>query len=201
VSYLEDLSWLTTCGPIAYAFRNTADGYKVLYEDGIFCEFAVFTPEELMSAVFAPGRVVWHREGFDTSLAHPQKSLPSREERSLEWILGEALTNLYVGLGRFHRGEKLSAFRFVQSHAVDRAVELLLRSGLPGTSPAADPFSSERRLESRSAGVADLLESFMQGYSRTPESALAILDFLRERYPVNTAMESEIRRLAHPVSR
>jgi hypothetical protein len=34
------------------------------------------------------------------------------------------LTNLYVGLGRFHRGEKLSALRFIQHHAVDRFLEL-----------------------------------------------------------------------------
>ena len=41
----EHLDWLAAAA--AYAFQNTADGYKVLYEDGIFCEYAVFEPREL----------------------------------------------------------------------------------------------------------------------------------------------------------
>ena len=43
---------------------------------------------------------------------------------SPEWSLGEALTNLYVGLSRLRRGEKLSAMRLIQYHAVDRILEL-----------------------------------------------------------------------------
>ena len=38
--------------------------------------------------------------------------------------LGEALTNLYVGMAREKRGEKLSAMRFIQGYAVDRLLEL-----------------------------------------------------------------------------
>ena len=33
--------------PLAWAFRNTVDGFKVLFADGIYGEFAVFEPEEL----------------------------------------------------------------------------------------------------------------------------------------------------------
>src|SRR5436190_636792 len=40
--FIQNLDWLSRPGPIAYAFRNTAEGYKVLFEDGVFCEFAVF---------------------------------------------------------------------------------------------------------------------------------------------------------------
>ena len=57
--FLESLDWLAAVHPIAYAFQNTVDGYKALFADGIFCEFAVLTPEQLPSIPFAPGRVVW----------------------------------------------------------------------------------------------------------------------------------------------
>jgi hypothetical protein len=40
--FLDGLSWLGDIRPIAYSFRNTPDGHKVLFEDGVFCEFAVF---------------------------------------------------------------------------------------------------------------------------------------------------------------
>ena len=46
-TYLDSLQWLSGVHPIAYSFPNTEDGYKILFADGIFCEFAVFEPAEL----------------------------------------------------------------------------------------------------------------------------------------------------------
>ncbi len=68
---------------------------------------------------------------------------PPAPPRTLDWLIGEILTNLYVGLGRFRRGEKLSACRFIQGYAIDRIVEL---SQLIETerSLSADPFLLER---------------------------------------------------------
>lgn len=62
--YLEDLGWLTNIAPVAYYFVNTPDGYKLLYEDGVFCEFAVFDENELGEAVF------FSREGCMESKRH-----------------------------------------------------------------------------------------------------------------------------------
>src|SRR5574338_611622 len=50
--YLASLEWLAAVHPLAYAFLNTADGYKALFADGIFCEFAVFEPQELAGIPF-----------------------------------------------------------------------------------------------------------------------------------------------------
>ncbi|CAH7070451.1 hypothetical protein VCHA54P496_10334 [Vibrio chagasii] len=57
--FLNNLNWLSDVHPIDYSVRNTVDGYKVLYADGIFCEFAVFEPHELAHIPFAEGRIVW----------------------------------------------------------------------------------------------------------------------------------------------
>ena len=38
--YLQHPDWLYRVHPIAFAFENTADGYKLLFADGIFCEMA-----------------------------------------------------------------------------------------------------------------------------------------------------------------
>ena len=67
---MADLSWLAAAGPMAYAFQNTADGYKLLFDDDIFCEFAIFEPAELAGIPFAPGRVVWRQPHVDLSLIH-----------------------------------------------------------------------------------------------------------------------------------
>lgn len=40
--YIDRLDWLEETHPLAYSFKNSDVGYKVLFEDGIFGEYAVF---------------------------------------------------------------------------------------------------------------------------------------------------------------
>jgi hypothetical protein len=196
--FLKSLDWLAQPAPIVYAFQNTADGYKALYADGIFCEFAVFEPDEMRDIPFAQGRVVWQDAAFDVMLATPRPRHPS--EHPIEWLLGEALTNLYVGLGRLRRGEVLSATRFIQGYAVDRVVDLTAHLEAPQPVDA-DAFSGERRFERRFPQTAVHLPRFVQGYARNVESARAILDFLGRHFEVNPQLREAILRLladAHP---
>ena len=195
-AFLENLDWLSGICPVAYCFRNTRDGYKLLFEDGVFCEFAVFEEAELAVASFAPGRVVWKRPGVSDAIAIPAQLPRPPAPSSIEWQLGEALTNLYVGLCRYRRGEKLSAQRFIQHYAVDRLLEL---AALTETeAPAApDPFNRERRFEQRFPAMAARLPAFGPGYEHSPQAARAILDFLDAHFPVNPAIKAEIIKLSH----
>ncbi|MBL8155214.1 MAG: hypothetical protein JNM70_13605 [Anaerolineae bacterium] len=193
--FIDTLDWMEAAAPLVYAFRNTVDGYKALYADGIFAEFAVFEPQELAGIPFSPGRLVWSADGFDARTLVPTPADRERHTPSVEWLLGEALTNLYVGLGRYLRGEKLSAARFVQVYAVDHLVRLAPR--LETEQPAyVDVFTAERRFEARFPVLAAKLAEWMGGYDHTPESALTILTFLEARFTVNAALAGEIRALA-----
>lgn len=192
--YIDNLDWLSSIAPVVYQFRNTTDGYKVLFQDDVFCEFAVFEYAELQHIPFAPGRIIWKRPDVDASISVPANVAHSSGGRTTDWLLGEALTNLYVGLCRYRRGEKLSAARFVQQFAVDRLIELCeLQSKKPPGDK--DPFSNERRLEKRYPEFASQLPLFVQGYERTPESAQAILNYLSRAYVVNRPIASAILRL------
>jgi len=193
-AYLDSLQWLSTIHPLAYSFLNTKDGYKVLFEDEIFCEFAVFEPAELQDIPFAAGRIVWKQEGAPDAWSQPASIPTPRSERSQDWLLGEALTNLYVGLNRERRGEKLSALRFIQGYAVDRLVELIDYVEVAKEVPR-DPFVNERRFEQRFPTMAPEVSKWMQGYEKNNESALAILAFLEARFKVNQAMAKAIREL------
>ena len=191
---IQDIAWLSSAHPVVYAFRNTPDGYKALFADEIYCEFAVFTVQELEFIPFAAGRVIWKSPGFDEAHCRPGHAHSASEPRSVEWLLGEALTCLYVGLGRYRRGEKLSAFRFVQGFAVDRLVELA--ASLEQEIPAfRDEFSPERRFERRFPTTARALAPLMRGYEATPESALSILEFLDQRFDVNPSIKAAILKL------
>lgn len=192
--YLDDLRWLGNLAPITYCFRNTRDGYKLLFADGIFCEFAVFEPDELKDIPFAPGRIVWKQPHVPDAIRFPVQasSVPGQADRN--WLIGEALTNLFVGLQRDKRGEKLSALRFIQGYAVDRILDLADEvEGAQGV--FADRFAKERRFEQRYPGLARDLPNWIQGYGRNCESALAILAFLEQHFAVNAGIAGEIRRL------
>ena len=198
-AYRADLGWLGAVWPIAYAFPNSAHGSKFLFADGIYGEFAVFTPAELAEAEFLEARIVWKAAGVDDGIRFARMVPAPRAARPPEESLGEILTNLYVGLGRYYRGERLSAFRFIQGYAVDRILELAPR--LEAAQAAhRDPFGPERRFEQRYPTVAQELPRFMQGYDRTPESAAAILAFLERHWAVDPAMKRAIVALlpAHP---
>ena len=190
--YLDSLQWLGNVHPIAYRFLNTEDGYKVLFEDGIFCEFAVFEPAELEHIPFAPGRVVWKRADVSDSIGQPVSQTKPQSKRDKDWLLGEALTNLYVGLGREKRGEKLSATRFIQGYAVDRLLELI-ETIEPANETHRDTFVNERRIEQRFPGLTSQFSAWMQGYEKNRESALAILNFLEKHFEVNEAITKAIR--------
>lgn len=190
--FLDDLTWLATIAPLTYVFRNTADGYKILSADGIFYEFAIFEPTELRSIPVGAARLVWKAPCVAESFVTPAVAPSEPALPSMEWLIGEALTNLYVGLGRYHRGEKLSAMRFIQQYAVDRVLALAAKvEGDQGGN--GDPFAPERRYEHRFPLVAQQLPMFMQGYERSRESARAIVDFVAQHFAVNRAMVDAIR--------
>lgn len=190
--YIGDLAWLSKLCPIAYCFPNTIDGFKLLFEDGIFCEFAVFELDELQEIPFAPGRIIWKRSDAPASVHLPMKENIPTKKRNLEWLVGEVLTNIYVGMARDKRGEKLSAMRFIQSYAVDRLLELV-EVVEPVQTATRDLFANERRFEQRYPDTAKELTLWAQGYDKNCESALAILSFLEKHFEINTAMADAIR--------
>jgi len=191
-AYLTSLAWLARAHPLAYYFQNTVDGYKALFADRIFCEFAIFEPHELTSIPFASGRLIWKDDAFDETLCAPHPKQPILHTQ--EWLLGESLTNLYIGLARCQRGEILSGTRFIQSYAVDHVLELAasLETAQGATE---DPYARERRYELRYPQAARSLLAFIQGYDKNAESALAILLFLEQHFVVNPAMSAAIREL------
>ncbi|MBA4383242.1 MAG: hypothetical protein C0410_00760 [Anaerolinea sp.] len=189
--YLEDLSWLKDVAEVGYCFQNTQDGYKLLFADGVFCEFAVFDEDELKNAVFTKGRIVWKADGVSDDIAIPQRIVEKKERSSTEWLIGEAVTNLYVGLCREKRGEKLSAMRFIQGYAVDRVLELseMLESA---TLIDGDEFNIERRYEQRYPASSKALPEMLQGYEKNRESAISVVSFLEEHYTINPFMKQAV---------
>jgi len=186
--YVEDVGWLAGFGGrVAWSFANEPNGRKALFEDGLFLEYGVFTPSELEAIPFAGARVVWSRPSFTVTERAPG---PATTLDTVEFHLNEALGNLYVGLHRELRGERLTAMRFLQVHAVDRVLALQ-RLDPETTRVQPDPFEATRRVE-LSSGRALPLEEMVPGYGRNADAAAATLAWLRQHYDVDAFVAAAV---------
>ena len=146
--YLADIDWLEALGPIAFEFENTVGrpqgavrGRRVCGIRGVHARRA-----RRRRLRRRPDRVATRRRTRRTGgTATPALARDRREP--IEWYVGEALTNLYVGLHRDLRGERLSGMRLIQVHAVDRLIGLL--DLLERRRRAQGSFAVERAVERR----------------------------------------------------
>lgn len=193
--YLDSIDWLEAPCRVAFSFRNSVHGRKALFEDGLFAEYAVFTVEELSQAGYPPARVVWQREDAPAGLDMPRHLPGPSPYDTADYQANEALTNLYVGLHRDARGERLSATRLIQLHAVDRIITMLglTQSDAP---PRQDLFVIERGAERRFGQDLLPLSAMVPGYDRNREAALAILAWLEQHADVDAGLAAAIRQLA-----
>lgn len=192
---IQNIDWLTSIAPVGYYYQFISDGYKLIFEDGVFCDFGIVEESDLNQFPHADGRIVWCEEDFDPSLCLSTHQ-SNYEVTDINKALGDALTSLYVGLCRFIRGEKLSAARLIQKEAIDHvlACSHLLNKE---TSYFKDPFQNERRYERRYPSLAVSLPNMIQGYEKSPESALAILKFMEDHFEVNPFMKQTIYKLCN----
>jgi hypothetical protein len=190
--YLDSIDWLEELSPVAFSFANTVDGRKVLFSDGIYAEYAVFTLDGVAASASPAGRVVWQRAGAPAGLDAPRRVPVPSPYDTVQWQTNEALTNLYVGLHRDARGETLSAARLIQTHAIDRVLTIAgLQADAAGRQ---DVFAVERGAEQRFGGDVPLA-AMVPGYGHNREAALAILLWLEAHAEVDPALAAAIRTL------
>lgn len=194
--FLENTDWLSRPCKLDYLFKNSKDGFKLLYEDGIFGECAIFEESQLDKIDYSEGRIVWKSKDYNpTNITKSKVSKPKVLPDTIDYNVNEALTNLYVGLCRYRRGELLSATRFIQSYAVDGIINILHLIE-KSDNYQEDIFNHDRRIEKRYPAFAKILPDFIQGYEGICNSAIKMLEFLESIYDVNKEMSEKIRELA-----
>lgn len=190
--YLDSLFWLNDVCPLVYAFRNTVDGYKILFSDGIYGEFAVFEEDEMDNISYSEGRWIFKKPQCDVSNVQSKPFEPVYSD-DIDYAINELITNLLVGLQRYHRGEKLAAQRLIEVHALNRLLSVLPKIYVEKPVHA-DKYNVERRIEFRFPAIAKKLPLFVQGIENLPASASHLLDFTVAHFAVNEAMVTEIRK-------
>jgi hypothetical protein len=175
-SFRNDRSWLPDAERIVLHLRETEHGLKVLYADGHLLEFAVFDLEELHLAQINRYRVLVDKDGVTHHLEQIHAATLDQTRQSSptdSHLLGQFLTNLLVGVGRYQRGERLSGTQFVKSLALRHLIILLARH-LPSENKARldnlDPF---RRFEVAFPALGAEIDNIL--LRETPLAATAVL--------------------------
>lgn len=144
--FRTDTSWLPDADRIALAYRETAHGVNVIYEDGHFLEFAVFDEADLDIVAGNDARVLVDQAGIAERLdgiltrnaPHPQ---------SPEALLGKVLGQVWIGVSRFGRGERQSAHAMVKHHAWMSLLRLVTLVVPPRAAGRLDDLDLTRRFE------------------------------------------------------
>jgi lincosamide nucleotidyltransferase B/F len=200
-SFIDDLTWLEDTYPLAYAFKNSNDGYKILFEDGIYGEYAVFGLNEVDRVTQAEGRIVWINKNYKLpKLTQTKGNIPILKKENIEFRINEALTNIFVGLLRALRGEKLSAYRFIETHAFNNLLGIIHHFENESKIHE-DLFNIERRFESHYPQMKNHLKTMLSGYNHLAQSAKSILSYISNIYEINPTLKQEIEVLIHKLEK
>jgi len=183
-----DVSWLPQPERVTFAFRETEHGVKVVYDDAHLLEFAMFEPEDLRLARVNRYRVLLDRgdvTGRMEQVAEDTAQALEDDSPSDENLVGQLLTNLLVGVGRWRRGERLSGRVMVQTNAVRQLLVLLSRHVPSARAILLDSLEPTRRFERVHPLLgAELDDALSLDF---PDSAVRLLDLaeweLRRRVP------------------
>lgn len=183
-SFRSDLGWLPRSEEIALSFRETAHGVKVVLRDGHVLEFAVFDPEELALARVNRYRVLFDRERIGERLervVQATRSSPDLVVPGDDWLTGQFLTALLVGVARHHRGERLSGRQLVANQGVMYLVRLFTKHVGSPSAALLDGLDPLRRFELAYPAPGARLSAIQS--LDTPAAARALLDFAVAELP------------------
>ena len=181
-AFRSDLAWLPRRSEIALSFRETAHGVKVVLAGGHLLEFAVFDPDELALARVNRYRVLLDRERIGERLERIASETRARAAPpSDDWLVGQFLTNLLVGVGRHRRGERLSGRHLVSSGALGHLVTLLDRHADPTAAAVLDSLDPLRRFETAFPDLGRRLNTALE--RETPAAARELLDLALAELP------------------
>lgn len=124
-TFRTEFVWLPDHKNIVLAVRETAHGLKILYTNGHLLEYAVFDEAELRLAKVNDYRVLIDRKNISQILDTIAQSV---EEITHDYSsnMGQFLGVLFVGVGRYARGEMLSSHNFIKNFALSNLLPVLI---------------------------------------------------------------------------
>ncbi len=143
--FRQNPGWLPDHESIVLSIRETAHGLKVLYESGHLLEFAIFDIDELAQVHINDYRVLLDRADITSIVVNIAKR-PAQSPFDATKQFTMVISLIYVGMGRYARGERLSAHAFIKHHLLGHLLSLLAHL-LDGDNARLDNLDAFRRFE------------------------------------------------------
>lgn len=147
---LSDLTWLPDVHRIAVHFIETDRGRSLIFDDGHLIELAIFDESDLDDLRLNAYRVLVGQDRIEERLA----AIAKQTARQVEAEDPEGTTRyhrfvkeLVIGLGRFGRGETLSANERIRGTAMTSLLSLLGDFLPPEQTQTLDNLDPHRRFE------------------------------------------------------
>jgi hypothetical protein len=176
-TYRHDLTWLPDADSIALSVIEHHGGVKVIYDDGHVLEFGITDVDALRTWAGNSIRVVVDKGGVAESVAAVLRAPIADTDPTGYRFVALLLTQVLVGVGRYRRGEVLSASGLIRGEAVNHLLAAVAaRKGMASTN--LDSLDPRRRVEKDFAELGVELE---QAVRHDPETAARRLVDIAER--------------------
>lgn len=182
--FKNNFDWLPDSDNIIYHFQESEYVVKVLYNYGHIAEFGVVDQEELKEVPLNNYRILMDKDGLEKQIHNLAKKTEqdSRIMISNERLVGQIIFDLKIGIDRFLRGEKLSAFKKIKCLCVENLLILIqknINTKQKGGQDNLDPF---RRVELQYPTFGQKIEDVLS--SSLYEVSLTILFFLKNEFNI-----------------
>ncbi|RCW60370.1 MULTISPECIES: hypothetical protein [Halanaerobium] len=125
--YIDKLFWLPEEYEAVFTYKEAANSRKIILKNMHLIEYAVFTLEDLKKLKINSYRLLIDKNGISDYIEEI-KNETSRTSKLLtenKVLLGNLLTDLFIGIGRYKRGEKISAHYFIKEKGLKQLLLLI----------------------------------------------------------------------------
>ncbi len=199
--FRSDPAWLPDPARLLLWMRETEHGVKAVYDDGHQVEVAVLRLDQLAVARVNAYRVLLDKGGVAAAMTRVREATVAylaAAGRSERYLVGQFVTGLLVGIGRYARGEEIGGHESVKVHAAGHLLALLPLVLEPAHPEALDDLDPWRRVEEAFPDMAARIsEALAEDVPRATLGLLAAAETLRPMladWPAGVA--AAVRRLA-----
>jgi lincosamide nucleotidyltransferase len=174
--FRTDLCWLPDRDQIVLSFRETEHGLKVLFAGGHMIEFAVADVQEFDVMHINSYRILLDREriaGRLEAMRARTQAWSASQRSNPTFLFGQFITNLWVGFGRYQRGEQLSAHHFIKFSALTHLLPLLAEYAQAEHPELLDNLDPFRRFEQAFPALGAEINALL--LQPAPQAALGLL--------------------------
>jgi hypothetical protein len=128
--YVQNTAWMPASDEIALYFQEHHGGLKTVYRSGHLLEFAVTDRAALANFRVNDYRLLIDRDDLDAELQRLQQATEREFQQVTRHdvpLYGQFLTNLLVGVGRYQRGEQMSARQLITISSLYALLRLIAR--------------------------------------------------------------------------